>query len=195
MLSRNNKGFNEKFYPIHKALQQWKINAVTDGEILVLNDKGISNFGNLQNWRSEADGELVYYIFDLLWYDGKNLMDLPLTERQAILKQVLPVNDDRIRQSKVFNASGTEFFAAAERMGLEGIIAKKASSTYSPDLRSKEWLKIKVHKRQEVVIAGFTKNEDTAKQFSSLLLGVYDDGSLQYVGKVGTGFRIKFKKK
>jgi bifunctional non-homologous end joining protein LigD len=79
-------------------------------------------------------------------------------------------------------------------MGLEGIIAKKADSTYSPDLRSKEWLKIKVHKRQEVVIAGFTKNEDTSKQFSSLLLGVFEDNKLQYVGKVGTGFSDKVQK-
>ncbi|MEO6522856.1 MAG: DNA ligase D [Mucilaginibacter sp.] len=194
LLSRNNKGFNDKFYPIHKALQQWEINAVVDGEILVLNDKGVSNFGDLQNWRSEADGELVYYIFDLLWYDGKNLMDLPLIQRQAILKEILPADNDNIRVSQVFNASGTEFFAAAERMGLEGIIAKKARSTYSPDLRSKEWLKIKVNKRQEVIIAGFTKNEDTPKQFSSLLLGVYEDGTLQYVGKVGTGFNDKVQK-
>ncbi|WDF81404.1 DNA ligase D [Mucilaginibacter sp. KACC 22773] len=194
LLSRNNKTFNQKFYPIYKLLQGWKINAVLDGEILVLNDKGISNFGNLQNWRSEADGELVYYVFDILWYDGKNLVNLPLSQRQAILKQVLPTNDDRVRTSKVFDASGIDFFKAAERMGLEGIIAKKANSTYASDTRSKEWLKIKVHKRQEVVIAGFTKNEDTSKQFSSLLLGVYEDKNLQYVGKVGTGFSDKVQK-
>ena len=194
LLSRNNKTFHEKFYPIYNILKKWDINAVIDGEIMVLNDKGVSNFGNLQNWRSEADGELVYYIFDLLWYDGKNLMDFPLTERQAVLKEILPADDDRIRLSKVFAASGIEFFHAAERIGLEGIIAKKGSSTYSPDNRSREWLKIKVHKRQEVVIAGYTKNEDTAKQFSSLLLGVYENNALQYVGKVGTGFSDKVQK-
>jgi bifunctional non-homologous end joining protein LigD len=194
LLSRNNKSFDEKFYSIHQALQKWKINVVTDGEILVLNDKGISNFGDLQNWRSEADGRLVYYIFDLLWYDGKNLMDLPLVERQAMLKEIFPEGDDTIRRSEVFDAGGIEFFKAAEKMGLEGIIAKKASSSYSPGLRSKEWLKIKTHQRQEVVIAGYTKNEDTAKQFSSLLLGVYDNGELQYVGKVGTGFSNQLQK-
>jgi bifunctional non-homologous end joining protein LigD len=194
LLSRNKKSFNDKFYPIYNLLQEWGIDAVLDGEILVLNDQGISNFGNLQNWRSEADGELVYYVFDLLWYNGKNLMNLPLLQRQAILKDVLPADDDRVRLSKVFDASGTDFFAAAQRMGLEGIIAKKANSTYSPDLRSKEWLKIKVHKRQEVIIAGFTKNADTSKQFSSLLLGVYENKVLQYVGKVGTGFSDKVQK-
>jgi bifunctional non-homologous end joining protein LigD len=194
ILSRNKKSFNDKFYPIYDILKGAHINAVLDGEILVLDEKGRSNFGDLQNWRSEADGDLVFYVFDLLWYDGKNLMDLPLYQRQAILKDILPTDDDRLRISQVFNASGIEFFHAAEKMNLEGIIAKKKNSTYSPDLRSKQWLKVKVHKRQEVVIAGYTKNEDTSKQFSSLLLGVFEQGHLQYVGKVGTGFSDKVQK-
>lgn len=194
LVSRNNKSFNEKFYPIYDLLQEWNINAVLDGEILVLNEKGISNFGSLQNWRSEADGELVFYVFDLLWYEGKNLMELPLYQRQAILNEVLPTDDDRVRLGKVFKASGIDFFAAAEKMGLEGIIAKKIESTYVADRRSKDWLKIKVHKRQEVIIAGYTKNEDTSKSFSSLLLGVYENKKLQYVGKVGTGFSDKLQK-
>ena len=95
LISRNNKTFNEKFYSIHKMLQGWKMNVVLDGEILVLNDKGISDFGALQNWRSEADGQLVYYVFDILWYDGKSLMGLPLKERLAILSSILPKNDDQ----------------------------------------------------------------------------------------------------
>ena len=194
LLSRNNKQFNDKFYPIYKLMQGWKMDIVIDGEILVINEKGISNFGNLQNWRSEADGELVYYVFDLIWYDGKDLTGLPLHERQAILAHVLPQGDDRIRLSKVFKAKGTEFFDAAIKMGLEGIIAKKADSLYVKNNRSSEWLKIKVKLRQEVVIAGFTKNEGTSKQFSSLLLGIYQDDQLQYVGKVGTGFNDKDQK-
>ncbi|UOE46723.1 DNA ligase D [Mucilaginibacter sp. SMC90] len=194
LISRNNLPF-DKYYPINKLLKDWQINAVIDGEILVLNDKGISDFGALQNWRSEADGNLVYYVFDILWYEGKNLMDLPLKQRQAILTSILPTNDDRIRQSKVFDTGGIEFFNAAERIGLEGIIAKKASSVYTSDLRSKEWLKIKVHRRQEVIIAGFTKNAGTSKSFSALILALYDDkGKLQYAGKVGTGFSDKLQK-
>ena len=193
LISRNNLPF-DKYYPINKILKSWKINAVIDGEILVLNDKGVSDFGALQNWRSEADGNLVYYVFDILWYDGKNLMGLPLKQRQAILGDVLPANDDHVRQSKVFNASGIEFFNAAERMGLEGIIAKNANSVYTSDLRSKEWLKIKVKRRQEVIIAGFTKNAGTAKAFSALLLAFYEDGVLRYAGKVGTGFSDKLQK-
>jgi bifunctional non-homologous end joining protein LigD len=193
LISRNNLPF-DKFYPINKILKTWKINAVIDGEILVLNDKGISDFGALQNWRSEADGGLIYYVFDILWYEGKNLTGLPLRDRLAILKEVLPVNDDRIRQSRIFEANGIEFFKAAEKIGLEGIIAKKAGSVYTSDLRSREWLKIKVHRRQEVVIAGFTRNEGTSKPFSALALGVYNQGRLRYVGKVGTGFNDKMQK-
>ncbi len=80
LISRNNLPF-DKYYPITKLLKSWKVNAVIDGEILVLNDNGISDFGALQNWRvAEADGNLVYYVFDILWYDGKNLMGLPLIQ-------------------------------------------------------------------------------------------------------------------
>src|SRR5690606_28805849 len=136
--SRNNKSFSDRFYPIYDIMKGWKINAVLDGEILVLNEKGVSNFGDLQNWRSEADGDLAFYVFDLLWYDGKDLRGLPLNQRQAILAEVMPTDDDRVRLSKVFSANGLDFFAAAERMGLEGIIAKKSDSTYMTDVRSKE---------------------------------------------------------
>lgn len=192
--SRNNKSFNEKFYPIFNHLKTWKTNVVLDGEIAVLNSKGVSDFSSLQNWRSEADGQLVFYVFDILWFEGKNLMDLNLSERQSILKDILPPDDDQVRLSEVFATSGKEFFGAAAEMGLEGIIAKKADSKYLPDIRSKEWLKIKVHKRQEVVIGGFTQNEGSSKLFSSLLLGVYENGIFQYVGKVGTGFTDKLQK-
>ena len=193
LISRNNLPF-DKYYPINDALEKWKMDGVLDGELLVLNDKGISDFGAMQNWRSEADGNLVFYIFDILWYEGKNLMDVPLKQRQALLQSILPTDNEHIRQSKVFDANGIEFFAAAEKAGLEGIIAKKADSTYTSDLRSKEWLKIKVQRRQEVVIAGFTKNEGTGKSFSALLLGVYNGKELKYAGKVGTGFSDKLQK-
>jgi bifunctional non-homologous end joining protein LigD len=192
--SRNGKNFTEKYYPVTESLSDWKFSAVVDSEIIVLNNRGISDFGKLQNWRSESDGELVMYVFDLLWYEGRNLMKLPLTDRQSILKDIFPANDDRIRLSEVFESRGTEFFRAAEKLGLEGIIAKKADSPYIPDSRSKSWLKIKVHKRQETVIGGYTVNEGTDKLFSALLLGVYEKGQLVYVGKVGTGFTEKLQR-
>lgn len=174
-------------------MQQWDVNSVVDGEIVAVNDKGIADFSALQNWRSEADGELLYYVFDLLWLDGKNLMHLPLKERKAILQSLVP-EDGLIRIGFSVDAKGTDFFDAARQMGLEGIIAKRSDSTYVPDSRSKDWLKIKVQQRQEVVIAGYTKNDGSPKLFSSLLLGVYEKDQLTYVGKVGTGFKDKQQK-
>jgi len=188
--SRNDKSFNEKFYPIYERIKKWNINAIVDGEIVVIGDRGISHFGNLQNWRSEADGELVYYVFDILWLDGKNLMNLSLLERREILQKIMP-DDDRIRLSQLFKESGTKFFNAAQKNGLEGIIAKKADSVYNAGDRTRDWLKIKANKRQEMIIGGYTINEDTSKPFSALLVGVFDKKKLRYTGKVGTGFSLK----
>ena len=193
ILSRNNKSFDNKFYSIHNALQQWKINAVVDGEIIVANEKGISNFSNLQNWRSEADGELLYYLFDILWLNGEDLTQLPLSKRREILKSIEP-SIEAIRISESFDAGATEFFEVAKKIELEGIIAKKADSKYYPGQRSKEWLKIKTGKRQEVIIGGYTHNEDSSKLFSSLQVGVFENGKLQYTGKIGTGFSDKLQK-
>lgn len=191
--SRNNKSFNDKFYPVLAAIKAWNLNAIIDGEVVVVNNKGVSNFNSLQNWRSETDGELLFYVFDILWLEGKNLMGLTQKERSAVLLTLVPKNGI-IRNGFSVEARGTEFFDVAKDIGLEGIIAKRSDSTYLPGDRSKDWLKIKVQKRQEVVIAGYTKNDDSPKPFSALLLGAYKDGRLQYVGKVGTGFNDKQQK-
>ncbi len=194
IISRNNKSFDDKFYPVHEALKRWGIYGVVDGEIAVLNEKGISDFGSLQNWRSEADGELIYYVFDLLWLDGHDLTELPLTRRRELLQQNLPAETDVIRMSENFDVPAAEFLEAAHKMGLEGIIAKKADSTYQVGERTRDWLKIKANKRQEVVIGGFTQNEGSSKTFSALLAGVYAKGVLEYIGKIGTGFSNKTQK-
>ena len=191
--SRNNKSFTKKYYPITDSLEKWNINAVLDGEIIVNNNNGVSDFNAMQNWNNESDGELILYVFDILWYEGKNLMELTILERQSILREVLPGNEDNIRISEVFPSNGKDLFNAAEKLGLEGIVAKKSNSTYSQGKRSKSWLKIKAYKRQEVVIGGFTLNEGSGKLFSALLLGVYENKSLKYVGKVGTGFTDNLK--
>ena len=190
--SRNNKSFNEKFYPIYNALKSWEINAVLDGEIVVINEKSIPDFSDLQAWRSEADGQLIYYLFDILWLDGVELLNLSLVERREVLKSIMPHNGI-IKLSETFDATGKEFFELAGKMQLEGIMAKKTTSVYTPNLRTKEWLKIKTEKRQEAVIAGYTRNENTSKQFSALLLGLYENGELQFIGPVGTGFTNKLQ--
>jgi bifunctional non-homologous end joining protein LigD len=190
LISRNNKSFNEKFYPVYDALKTWDMNVVVDGEVAVLNEKGISKFGDLQNWRSEADGELFYYIFDILWLNGFDLTQLPLTTRREILHATIEP-EGLIRISESFETSATEFLEAAKKLEMEGIMAKKADSLYYPGDRTREWLKIKTQKRHEVVIGGFTQNEGSDKLFSSLLVGLYEKGKLEYIGKIGTGFTHK----
>jgi len=140
--SRNDKSFNEKFYPVTKALNELKINAVLDGEIVVADKNGISNFGALQNWRSESDGELYYYVFDLLWFDNYNFTSVPLSERRNILETLVP-KTGIIKLSQSFHSSGIEFFESAKKIGLEGIMAKKSDSLYRPGERTDEWLKIR----------------------------------------------------
>ncbi|AIE86519.1 DNA ligase D [Fimbriimonas ginsengisoli] len=191
LTSRNEKSFNEKFYSVLTALQSWKLNAVIDGEITVTSPNGVSSFGALQNWRSEADGLLIFYAFDLLWLEGKDLTNLPLTERRSLLRALIPPENEAIRFSENFEGQGIQVFEAAVKLGLEGIIAKKNNSVYRPGDRTSDWLKIKAHKRQEVVIGGYTKNEGSSKPFSSLLVGVFEGDQLKYTGKIGTGFDIK----
>jgi len=185
--SRNDLDFSHKYYPIRDALKELSLNAILDGELIVSKENGVSDFGSLQNWRSEADGELVYYVFDLLWEDGESLMDLPLSERRARLAELLPEHP-LVRVSQVFDTDVNQFLEVAGKMKMEGIMAKKADSSYFPGARTKEWLKIKVLNRHEVVIGGYTKNEGSSKLFSSLLVGVFKKGKLQYTGKIGTGF-------
>lgn len=185
--SRNNQSFNKKFFPVYDALKKWKIVAVIDGEIVVLNKKGMSVFNALQNWRSERDGPLSYYVFDLLWFDGKNLMNMPLYKRRKKLKAIMP-DSDVILFSDSIASQGVDFFNLAEQAGLEGIMAKKRESLYFPGRRTKNWLKIKVAKEKDLLICGFTKNEASGKPFSSLILGGYKDKQLTFAGQVGTGF-------
>ena len=199
--SRNNKSFNEKFYPVYDALKKWsgrtspeRINAVVDGEIVVVNDEGMPDFGDLQLWRSEADGQLVFYLFDVLWLEGSNVMNLPLKERHQLLQAIIPPGDHVIKISEQFNTSGKDFFSLAEQLRLEGIFAKRSGSIYTPGNRSKDWLKIKTEKRQEFVIGGYTRNENTSKLFSALLVGLYENDGFHFVTPVGTGFNTNIQK-
>ena len=191
--SRNNKDFTAKYYPITEALAQWGVNAVVDGELVVLAKNGLPDFNSMQNWRSEADGPLIFYLFDILWYEGRDLMPLPLSERRQVLEEAISKlpEGSPIKLSEQFDADGKEFFALADRMGLEGIMAKRIDSIYRPDHRSKDWLKIKTEKRHEAVIGGYTKNEGTSKPFSALLLGIYEEGEFRSMTPVGTGWNVK----
>lgn len=191
--SRNNNSFNEQFYPVYEAIQQWPMKAVVDGEIVVTDEKGITSFQKLQNWRSEADGEILFYVFDIIWLYGYDLTALPLTERREILRQLVP-DAGIIRFSENFETDAVEFLGAAKKLGIEGIIAKRSNSEYTVNNRSDNWLKIKTGKRHEAVIGGYTLNKDSNKLFSALLLGVYEGKRLRFIGQAGTGYTQKSQK-
>ena len=190
LASRNLKPFTEKFAPVADALSKVGYKAVLDGEIVAVDKNGMANFQLLQNWKHKP-AHLQFYVFDLLWLNGKNVTALSLTERKQLLEQLLPADHDIIKYSDHIVGSGKEFFKAALKQGLEGIMAKKADSSYEPDTRTKNWLKIKVNQRQEVVIAGYTKPRQSRQFFGSLLLGVYDGDELVYVGHTGSGFNTE----
>jgi bifunctional non-homologous end joining protein LigD len=193
LISRNNKSFNEKFYAILNELKKWDLNIVLDGEIIVADSNGIADFGALQNWRSEADGNLIYYVFDVLWINGQSMINIPLNERREKLKEILPQSESVLLSQEIIE-KGKDFFKSVSKIGLEGIIAKRNSSLYFPGERTRDWLKIKTQLRQEVVIGGYTINAGSSKLFSSLLVGVFEKGKLHYTGKIGTGFTNKLQK-
>jgi bifunctional non-homologous end joining protein LigD len=191
--SRNDKSFNEKYYPLHQSLSEWGINAVLDGELVVVGDDGIPDFSALQLWRSEADGTLLYYLFDILWLDGVSVEGLPLEERRTILQSIVPKNHPLLRVSESMSGGGAEAFEHAKSLHLEGVMAKRCDSVYTTGERTKDWLKIKTEKAQELVIGGYTINEGTTKRFSALLLGIFEGAEFRYVTPVGTGYTRKMQ--
>jgi bifunctional non-homologous end joining protein LigD len=190
LISRNLTSFTEKYSPVTQAFKQLKLNAVFDGEIVAVDEKGLAVFQSLQNWQN-TPVQLQYFVFDIIWLDGYDLTKIPLIERKRILKDLIPEEDAILKYSDHVVGSGKEFFQAAVAQGLEGIMAKKANSFYEINKRTDNWVKIKVNLRQEVVIAGFTEPRNTRKYFGSLLLGLYDGDELIYVGHTGSGFNTK----
>lgn len=186
LYSRNQISFASRFPRIMEGLKQLRINAVLDGEIVGLDNKGVSHFQMLQNIEENAPNT-YYYVFDILYLDGKDLRNLSLIERKAILKSLLR-RSSSIRYLDHIESTGKEFYALCEQKGLEGIIAKKKNSQYHPGERSKEWLKIKIQMRQEVIICGYTEPKKSRKNFGALVVGVHEGKGLQYVAHVGGGF-------
>jgi bifunctional non-homologous end joining protein LigD len=189
LYSRNGKIISHSYIEVAKALEGVKSDAVIDGELVALGRDGVSHFQLLQNaLRHEA--KLLYCAFDLMFENGEDLRKLPLIERKKRLKAILP-RDKLIAFSRHRKANGNEFFAQAERKGLEGIMAKRADSAYASGGRTSDWLKVKTAKRQEVVIAGFTAPRRTRPFFGALVLAVREEAAWRYIGHVGTGFTHK----
>ena len=186
LTSRNDNDLTQRFPHVAKEISKAvkSPHAVVDGEVCALDEQGRASFSAMQ----QGNGPLVYYAFDLLELDGEPLTGLPLTERQARLRKLLDKRNRTVRFSETFD-DGDALYEAAKQQQLEGIVAKRADSKYYPGRRSRDWLKIKTHGRQEFLIAGYTHGGGRrAGLFGALILAVRDGDQLRYVGNVGTGF-------
>ncbi len=192
LLTRNEIDWTSKFSSVAKQVANLSLNdAIIDGEIVVLNERGVSDFGALQNHlKGVKKGNLVYYVFDILFYRGYDLRQSPLVERKELLRSILE-GQNEVRYSDHIQGHGQAFFEQCCTAGLEGIISKRVDSIYS-SRRGSNWVKVKCNFRQEFVIGGYTEPSGSRHGFGALLVGYYTPaGELIYSGRVGTGFDQK----
>ncbi|MDQ3492040.1 MAG: non-homologous end-joining DNA ligase, partial [Chloroflexota bacterium] len=181
--------------------------AIVDGEVVALDEEGRSDFSRLQDRTgmrgfaskrgerrargssSVAEGPvapLVYFVFDLLYLDGRSLLEVPLEDRKRILKGILR-EDPSVRYASHIDTDGEAFFSAAQERGLEGIVAKLRRGRYEPDRRSNAWLKIKIRQEQELVVGGYEPGQGSHADLGSLIVGVHEGDRLVFAGQVGSG--------
>ena len=199
LVSRNQNDLTKAYPELHDIPRQVRARtAILDGEIVALDEEGRPSFSLMQQRTGAGEGgrrirrtrddiPVVYYAFDLLYLDGYNLMRADLEQRKDMLASIL-ASSDCLRFSDHCIGRGVDLFHAAADRNLEGIVAKHRRSCYEQK-RSREWLKMKVTKRQECVIGGYTDPRGSRENFGSLVLGLYDDkGRLIHVGHAGSGF-------
>jgi bifunctional non-homologous end joining protein LigD len=183
--SRNDLSLNARYPELAEELEvEPSSRFAIDGEVVAFEGSETS-FAKLAQ-RGQHYVPVFYYVFDILWLDGRDVRCEPLKTRKRLLKQTLSFKR-HVRSTPHRNEQGEKFYAEACRKGWEGLIAKRADSIYA-DGRSRDWLKFKCEHGQELVIGGFTAPQGARTHFGALLLGYYHDGRLQYAGKVGTGF-------
>jgi len=189
LYTRNQNDWTGAFAHIARAAQRLPVEqAVIDGEVVILNAKGISDFQALQNlMKMGRHGDILYYAFDIVHCNGYDLTATPLIERKELLRQLLQNEPDPLRYSDHIQGHGKTTHEQACQFGLEGIVSKKIDSPYR-QTRSKDWLKTKCRARQEFVIGGYIDPGGSRKHFGALLLGYYDGPDLIYCGRAGTGF-------
>jgi bifunctional non-homologous end joining protein LigD len=188
LVSRNGKDLTERFRTVARALVRAvkTPDCVLDGEVCALDEDGRATFSAMQQGR--PDTKYIYVVFDLLELEGEPLLDLPLTERRALLEQLVDRRSSDVQVSEAFE-DGEGLLKAAQDQKYEGVIAKRADSRYEPGRRTGQWLKLKTHNTQEFVIAGYTRGQGRRSgRFGALVLGTFEGGELRYVGNVGTGF-------
>ncbi len=191
--SRNDQDWTHRLNSLVDSIAELPVQqAVIDGEVVVLDERGLSHFQLLQNalGRNPGDAPLLYFAFDLLYLNGRDLTSLPLERRKAELLRILPPAKakSRVRYSEHVVGHGDAAYRGACRDGLEGIISKRRDAPYRPG-RGGEWVKCKCHAEQEFVIGGYSEPSGSRSGFGSLLLGYYDRAKhFKYAGRVGTGF-------
>lgn len=189
LYSRNGIDYSENFESITNELQNINDSIVLDGEVVIEDKKGLSNFQLLQNYQTTRHGTLKYYVFDILYLNGHNLEELPLVQRRELLDHFFQNNTFKnIFISKQQVGNGKKLFEKLTAKGYEGIIAKDPASLYFEGKRTDTWLKIKSHMMQEAIICGYTAPQKSRSHFGSILLGMYKDNDLYYIGNCGTGF-------
>jgi bifunctional non-homologous end joining protein LigD len=189
LMSRNDKPLTQRFPQVAKEIVKAvrTPNAVLDGEVCALDEQGRASFSEMQ----KGSNMLVYYAFDVLEVDGVPLVDLAFTERHERLERLLDKRNRVVRVSETFD-EGEALLDAAREQRLEGIMAKRLDSRYIPGKRTRDWLKIKTHGREEFIVAGYTHGGGRrAGTLGSLILATREGGELRYVGNVGTGFTDK----
>lgn len=188
MDSRSALNYTQRYPPIVDALKALGHDAVFDGEVVVFNEEGKPDFDALQLYNGHTSA-IIYCIFDLLWLDGYDLMHLPLTDRKALLEDLIKDNAT-LRFSASFD-DGLQLYQMALDHDLEGIVAKRKDSSYEPGARDNNWLKTPTRKRQEFVIGGYAES-DKSRSFRSLLFGAYNAaGELEWIGRSGGGYKDK----
>jgi bifunctional non-homologous end joining protein LigD len=185
MLSRNDLDLGGRYPEVLEALAtQSHDRFAVDGEVVAF-DGAQTSFARLAQ-RARQPVPVFFYVFDLLWINGYDVRDLSLRARKRLLRTAVTF-DDPLRLTPHRNRDGEAMFTEACRKGWEGVIAKRADSPYR-ESRSREWLKFKCEAGQELVIGGYTTPRGSRTDFGALLVGYFQDGRLQYAGKVGTGF-------
>ncbi|QQX75491.1 MULTISPECIES: DNA ligase D [Aequorivita] len=188
LYSRNGISYNKKFASIKKELENVSNDCILDGEVVLVNKKGNSDFQKLQNYDAGTSGDqLKYYVFDLLHLNGHDTLGLSLLERKSLLPEILKDLDNVVYCDHI-KAMGPTLYKRAIDAGMEGVIAKKADSTYTPGYRTSNWLKIKSTNTEEAIICGYTDSVTGGALFGSLILGMFHGKKLIYVGNCGTGY-------
>jgi DNA ligase D-like protein (predicted ligase) len=183
--SRNNKDFNNRYPAVAKAVAPLPDETVIDGEVVALDESGRPSFNILQNHGSSG-APIVYYVFDVLVLEGRDVMAEPLSARRELLRtEILPKLGEPIRHCPELNASLADVIASVRAAGLEGLVAKRLDSQYEPGQRSGAWRKMRINQGQGFVIAGYTPS---AKKFDALIVGYYEGDQLIYAARTRNGF-------